>query len=107
MNLVLITLTAPDGVITATEIDAQMLTDILWANVVAGDRIEHISVQAGMCQNSYTAALFLLPACPGRHVSGKALAETAARVCRTAIATSPTLNGWTASADLVGLLSGD
>ncbi|MFK8907884.1 hypothetical protein [Streptomyces sp. YS-3] len=86
MELTVITLDAADPAQVRTADNAR-LVDLLWTSAVRGERLEHISVQAGR---------------PGRLHLGMFIAatgegstrSTALAICRRALAMSPLPGGW-------------
>lgn len=105
MDLILMTLTPPADRAAGAAVSPQTITDILWANTSPGSRIEHINVCVGPNPDSYTATMFV-PRPTTDPPSAGPPAEVyaiAIRTCRSAIATSPVLAGWTASVYLTDL----
>jgi hypothetical protein len=107
MDLAVITL-SPPATFTGEALNAQTIADILWANATPACRLEYISIHPGPQRNSYTAALFLLPASAVSYADGtvEASPAIAIRLCQQAITTSPALSGWHATPDDAGLQLG-
>jgi len=96
VDLVVITLApGPDAIHRG--LDPETLTDILWANALPADRLEHVLVRAGADPGSFAAGLFLLPA-PDAADPSAGTTATAQRLGDRMIAVSPRLAGWSALA---------
>ncbi len=67
-------------------IDRNLVTDVIWATAVPGDRLEH--VYARSAEGRLDIALFLLA------VGAEEAASAGDRIIRTALAGTPALAGW-------------
>lgn len=100
MDLVLLTLDPPAAG-AGERPDGALVADILWANSVPADRLDHVKVLPDPAGGALRLAVFVGPgSVPGPHAA-------AVRLCRRAVAASSLLTGWTladaALADLAGL----
>ena len=76
------------------------MTDILWANALPEDRVEHISISPDDDPRVLIVALFFRAELFGVDASGAVSgADRGLRLARAAIATSPTLMGWSVRLD--------
>lgn len=86
MELTVITLDAVDAAAVRTA-DGARIVDLLWTAAARGERLEHISVQAGRPGRLHLGMFTV--------ASGERTARaTALAICRRALATYPLPGGW-------------
>ena len=99
MDLVTVILTpGPDSAHRGPEPDPdpEALVDILWANTLPCEQVEHLRARAGPEPGTTALAVFLKTDRTGRHTSDADPTSTTLRLCHRAIHASPWLTGWTA-----------
>ena len=93
MDMALIRLTPPDAGTRHQIISPQLAVDILWAAVLPGDRLEHITARAGPRPSDIDLALFHRTRSESEQATDVP-DHPALRLCRRAIQRSPALTGW-------------
>lgn len=86
MELVLVRLTGPVTVPPPT-VSPEVVVDILWSVTVPDDRLEHVRARNGPGPGTVDLVVFL-------RVGTTPVEEVAESLCRRAIATAPSLSGW-------------
>jgi hypothetical protein len=94
MDLILIRLAATPAA-RQPDLSPEIVVDVLWANALPGDRLEHVRARQGSAAGSIDLVLFHRTA----EQTGRDADEPALHLCLRAIGTAPALSGWTAAVD--------